>query len=550
MLEILDTTLRDGAQAEGITFSVEDKKQITAALDELGVSWIEAGNPGANPMDLRFFQEMASRPPLRHASLVAFGSTCKASLTPENDPALQTLCDCPASVKTIFGKSALYHVTHVLRCNPEENLELIRSSVHFLKSRGNTVWFDSEHFFDGFRENREYALSTLRAAVSGGASRIILCDTRGASLPEEISETVRAVRQEIEIPLGIHTHNDSGLAAACSIAAVRAGCDHVQGTIGGIGERCGNADLCTLIPLFSLKLSMPCLPDGCLRKITHLSRVISEIMNIVPRESAPFVGNSAFAHKAGMHIDGILKDPATYEQIDPEEVGNQRRFLVSDQVGRAGVYARLGRLFPDLNRDSPEIGRVIFRLKEMEAQGYTYENADGSFELLAMDTLGRRQRFFEVADYHVLCQRYVETADKALPTAQAYLKISVGGREGINAAEGDGPVNALDKALRKTLSEFFPSVSRMSLQDFKVRVLNAEGTASLVRVSIESSDGAHIWNTVGVSENIIEACLRSLIDSVDYMLSHFVPAEEISSAIGRISGRNNASSPLYTASED
>ena len=545
MLEILDTTLRDGAQAEGISFSLEDKKQIIRALDDLGVSWIEAGNPGANPQDLRLFQEAEHLIPLRHASLVAFGSTHKPSLSPEQDEALSTLSACPATVKAIFGKSALYHVEHVLRCDADTNLRIIEDSIRFLKNQGNTVWFDSEHFFDGYRENAAYALSTLQAAVRGGASRLILCDTRGASLPQEIEVAVRHVKQQIQIPLGIHCHNDSGLAAACTLSAVYAGCDHVQGTIGGIGERCGNADLCTLIPLFSLKLGIPCLPDGNLRKITHLSRVISEIMNIVPQESAPFVGNSAFAHKAGMHIDGILKDPATYEQVDPDAVGNQRRFLVSDQVGRAGIYARLGKLFPDLNRDSSEISQVICRLKEMESKGYTYENADGSFELLALDTLGRRKRFFEVADYHVLCQRYVESANKTLPTAQAYLKISVGGKEGINAAEGDGPVNALDLALRKTLSEFFPSVSKMNLQDFKVRVLNAAGTASLVRVSIETTDGSHIWNTVGVSENIIEACLKSLIDSVDYMLTHFVPEEEILSALPKITGTSCESRSLY-----
>ena len=549
MLEVLDTTLRDGAQAEGITFSVEDKKQIVSALDDLGVAWIEAGNPGANPQDLRFFEEMERARPLRHASLVAFGSTHKSSLLPEEDAALRTLSGCPAAVKAVFGKSALFHVEHVLRCEPEENLRIIESTVRYLKDHGNTVWFDAEHFFDGYRENREYALSTLQAAVRGGASRVILCDTRGASLPEEISAVVRGVSDAVSVSLGIHCHNDSGLAIACTLAAVQAGCDHVQGTIGGIGERCGNADLCTLLPLFTLKMKRPCLPEGNLRKLTHLSRVISEIMNIVPRESAPFVGNSAFAHKAGMHIDGIMKDPATYEHIDPEAVGNQRRFLLSDQSGRAGVYARLGRLFPDLNRDSPEISRILLRLKEMESRGYTYENADGSFELLALDILGRRRRYFEVADYHVLCQRYVESADKTLPTAQAYLKINVGGKEGINAAEGDGPVNALDLALRKTLSEFFPSVSRMSLQDFKVRVLNAEGTASRVRVSIESSDGAHIWNTVGVSENIIEACLKSLIDSVDYMLTHYVPAEEISSVLPLNPGRQSPSATLYL-SED
>ncbi len=528
MVQLLDTTLRDGAQAEGITFSMTDKLQIIRALDDLGVQWIEAGNPGANPRDLALFEQLAGQPPLRYASLVAFGSTCHPGLAPEEDAALRTLAACPARVKAIFGKSSLNHVTRVLRCDPAENLRMITDSIRYLTAGGNAVWYDAEHFFDAWREAPDYAMETLRAAVNGGASLLVLCDTRGASFPEEIAEAVTAVRSTLSVPLSVHCHNDSGLAVACSIAAVRAGCEQVQGTIGGIGERCGNADLCTIIPLLSLKMNQPCLPEGHLTRLTHISRVVSEILNLVPDGSAPFVGHSAFAHKAGMHIDGILKDTASYEQIDPEAVGNQRRFILSDQAGRAGVYARLGRLLPDLNRDSPEITKVIQRLKEMEALGYTYENADGSFELLALDTLGRRPAFFQVADYHVLCQQPLLPTEAGRPSAQAYLKISVNGKEGINAAEGDGPVNALDLALRKTLSGFFPSVSNMRLRDFKVRVLNSEGTASLVRVSIESGDGVHLWNTVGVSSNIIEASLKALTDSVDYMLTNYVSREEIS----------------------
>ena len=526
MIELSDTTLRDGAQAEGISFSVSDKIQIISALDELGIRWIEAGSPGINPADFELFRLLQSKPALRRSSLLAFGPTCRPGTSPADDENLKKLAGCGADGVVLFGKCSLPLVSHVLHCTPDENLRMIRDSVSYLKQHHQIVWFDAEHFFDGFADHQDYALSALAAAAEGGADRIILCDTRGSMLPDEIRRIVAAARSSCAIPLGIHCHNDCGLAVSNSIEAVQAGCTLVQGTIGGIGERCGNANLCTIIPVLSLKMGLKCIPTDKLPRLTHLSRKIFEIMNIVPDETSPFIGNSAFAHKAGVHIDGIMKDPESYEQINPESVGNQRRFLLSDQVGKAGVYARLGRFLPDLNRDSSEISRILQKLKEMETAGYTYENADSSFELLALDTLGRRPRYFEVVDYHVLCQSNpLESGN--LPSAQAYLKINVNGKEEINAAEGDGPVNALDLALRKTLSLFFPSVSHMSLKDFKVRVLNAKGTASLVRVSIESSDGEHIWNTVGVSENIIEACLKALIDSVDYMLTKYVPPHEI-----------------------
>lgn len=526
MILISDTTLRDGAQAEGISFSLDDKMQMVRELDDLGIPWIEAGNPASNPLDRSFFEALAAAPALRQARLCAFGSTCHPGTAAAQDPSLRMLAATRADAKTIFGKSSLRHVETVLRCAPEENLRMIRDSVSFLRAAGTPVWFDAEHFFDGLRENPSYAFQTLEAAQEAGAERIILCDTNGGSLPKEISDGVRQVRSRLSVPLGIHCHNDCGLAAANSLAALQAGCDLVQGTLCGIGERCGNADLCTLLPLISLKMNQPCLPEGHLARLTHVSRVAAEIMNIVPNENAPFVGYSAFAHKGGMHIDAILKDHSSYEQIDPEAVGNQRRFLLSDQSGRAGIYARLGRLLPDLNRDSPEILKVVQKLKEMEALGYTYENADGSFELLALDTLDRRPSFFRVLDYHVLSQQQSQEG----MDAQAYLKIEVNGKQGINAAEGDGPVNALDLALRKTLSLFYPSVRKMRLQDFKVRVLNSQGTASRVRVSIESTDGIHLWKTVGVHQNIIQASLRALVDSVDYMLTRFVPSQEIQAA--------------------
>lgn len=521
-MELLDTTLRDGAQCEGITFSVEDKINVVRQLDDLGIRWIECGNPGSNPKDRLFFEELASLPPLRHSGLVAFGATVRPGTSPENDESLHILSECPAQVKTVFGKSSFFHITEVLHCTPDENLRMIRDTVGYLRENGNTVWYDAEHFFDGYSEDSEYALSTLKAAVDAGAARVTLCDTNGGSLPDTVAEVVTAVRKIISVPIGIHTHNDCGLSVAAAVAAVNAGCSHVEGTVGGIGERCGNADLCTLIPLLTFKMNTPCLPDNCVQKLTHIYRTVMEIINLTPFDRAPFVGHSAFAHKGGMHMDAMLKNNASYELFDPELVGNQRRFLISDQVGRAGVYARLGHLLPDLNRDSPEIHQVIDRLKQKELEGYTYENADGSFALLALDTLNRRNTYFDVVDYHVLCNQTDQTRSaRNISSAQAYLKVRVNGREGINAAEGDGPVNALDLALRKTLSQFYPALTRMHLNDFKVRVLNSLGTASLVRVNIESTDGSHIWNTVGVSSDIIQACLSALIDSVDYMLTYY-----------------------------
>ena len=519
-MELLDTTLRDGAQAEGITFSLEDKKRIALALDELGVPWIEGGNPGANPKDAAFFELLKGKRLLRRAKLVAFGSTIRPGENPEENANLQALAFCGVDTVSVFGKTSLLHVAEVLRCTPEENLRIIRESVMWLTERGLRVWFDAEHFFDGYQADPDYALEALRAALDGGADRLVLCDTNGGSLPAQVEEAVKDVLRRFPgAKVGIHCHNDCGLAAACSISAVLSGATMVQGTMGGIGERCGNADLCTLIPLLEMKLHIPCLPEGRLPMLTHIARQIAEVMNISPSDRAPFVGNDAFAHKGGMHIDGVIKNPLTFEQIPPESVGNQRRFLLSDQSGRAGVYARLSHVLPDLNRDSPDMARVIARLKEKEARGYTYENADGSFALMALDTLGRRPSFFEVDDFHVLCHRPQNQPDIA-NSAQAYVKVTVNGQSAINAAEGDGPVNALDLALRKTLTGFYPELGHMRLKDFKVRVLDSGGTASTVRVSIESTDGAHIWSTVGVSSNIIQACFKALVDSIDYMLTY------------------------------
>ena len=525
MLTLLDTTLRDGAQAEGVTFSLEDKHKVTHALDDIGIALIEGGNPAANPKDAQFFSERLGKPALRHAQMVAFGATAKPGVSASDDPALRKIAECGAAVASIFGKASIAHVRYVLRCEPEENLRMIRESVRYLVSCGMKVIFDAEHFFDGYTEDAEYAMQTLQAAADGGAYCLTLCDTNGGSLPDDVYEMTASVCSRFpELMVGIHCHNDSGLAVACSLAAVRAGATMVQGTFNGVGERCGNTDLCTLIPILEMKMHMPCLPPEHLMMLTHTSRLIAEIMNVSPSDRAPFVGRSAFAHKGGMHIDGVIKHSATFEQVPPESVGNQRRFLLSDQSGRAGVYARLSHIIPDVNRDSAEMQRVIDRLKRKEARGYTYENAEGSFALMALDTLGRRPKFFDVLDFHVLCHQpqHVPESDKS---AQAYVKVRVNGEEGINAAEGDGPVNALDLALRKTLSQFFPCLNSMRLKDFKVRVLNSGGTASTVRVLIESTDGIHQWSTVGVSTNIIQACFKALCDSLDYMLTYYPQRE-------------------------
>lgn len=514
-VEILDTTLRDGAQGEGVDHSLDDKRKIAMALDKLGIPLIEGGNPAANPKDETFFNEARKAPFLKHAALVPFGSTCRAGAKAENDPGLNKLLNTAQPVISLFGKADIRQVQQVLRTTPEENLRMIEQSVAFLCSRGRRVLFDAEHFFDGAEYDKAYTLEALRAAARGGADVLVLCDTKGGTLPQDMRaltcETLAALPDK---KLGIHCHDDMGLAVAGSLACIDAGAVMAQATVAGIGERCGNTNLSTLLPTLQLKLGYEVIPPESMPLLTETARKILEIMNLTPNRRAPYVGYSAFAHKGGMHIDGVMKSAESFEHIPPDSVGNRRRFLLSEQVGKAGVYARLKRLLPELTPEDPRVRRVTERLKRRELKGYAYESADGSFDLMALDTLGIRRQLFEVKDFHVLSGNSTENNN-----AQAYIKIAVDGREEINAAEGDGPVNALDKALRKALLVFYPQLAAMHLRDFKVRVIDSGGTASVVRVLIESTDGAHVWTTTGVSSNIIQACFLALIDSVEYYLT-------------------------------
>lgn len=514
-IELLDTTLRDGAQGEGVDHSLSDKRKIAQALDRLGIPLIEGGNPSANPKDKAFFEEALKNPFLKQAQLVPFGSTCRAGAAPECDEGLKGLLATGQGVISLFGKADIRQVTEVLRTAPEENLRMIEESVRFLVSHGRRVLFDAEHFFDGAAYDRDYAMQALRAAKRGGADMLVLCDTKGGALPDDLRACTAEVLTAMDgARVGIHCHDDMGLAAAGTIACIQAGASMAQATVAGVGERCGNTNLSTILPTLQLKLGFKIVPGDSLRTLTQTEREILEIMNLTPNPRAPYVGYSAFAHKGGMHIDGVVKDAGSFEHLSPEQVGNQRRFLLSEQVGRTGVYARMKRLLPELHRDDPRVKQVTERLKRRELRGYAYESADGSFDLLALETLGMRKQHFEVSDFHVLSAN-----PRDEHSAQAYIKLCVDGREEINAAEGDGPVNALDLALRKALLVFYPEVEHMHLRDFKVRVVNSGGTASVVRVLIESTNGSHVWTTTGVSSNIIQACFIALQDSVEYFLT-------------------------------
>lgn len=516
-IHILDSSLRDGAQGEGISFSVQDKIHVVKALDELGVTYIEAGNPGSNPKDLEFFQEI-KKVSLENAEVVAFGSTRRKGITCAEDVQIQSLLSAQTDTVVIFGKTWDFQVTEILKASMEENIAMIKDTVSYLREQGKTVIFDAEHFFDGWNANKEYALQCLKAAVDGGARVLSLCDTKGGSLPLDIYETTKMVFQHFgsQVEIGIHAHNDSGLAVAISLMAVSGGATHVQGTLLGFGERTGNANLSAIIPSLELKMGYSCLLEGKLQDLTPISKTVAEIANINVTPGMPYIGSSAFAHKAGMHIDAVTKNPEAYEHITPESVGNERIFLMSEVAGRSTIIERIRRFNPGVTKSDAVVGEIIEKIKSLEHSGYQFEGAEGSFELLVRKSLGKYKPFFKLHYYKSIGEK--PPLGEAL-CSFAQLKIEVDGQIEITAGEGDGPVHALDTALRKALERFYPAVAQIRLIDYKVRVLDSKSTtASKVRVLIESSDGLQSWSTVGVSSDILEASWLALVDSFEYKL--------------------------------
>ncbi|EIW00404.1 2-isopropylmalate synthase [Thermoanaerobacter thermohydrosulfuricus] len=514
-IRIYDTTLRDGVQGQGISFTVEDKLKIVKVLDEFGVTYIEAGNPGSNPKDIEFFERVKNIK-LKNAKLIAFGSTRRANTTTEEDANVISLLNADTEVVTIFGKSWDFQVTEILKTTLEENLKMIYDTVKFFKDKGKSVIFDAEHFFDGYKQNPEYALKTLEVALEAGADSVCLCDTKGGAFPMEVYEITKTVVDKFNTEVGIHCHNDNGMAVADSIMAVQAGAIQVQGTINGYGERCGNANLCTLIPNLQLLMGYKCVPDENLKQLTHLARFVSEIANVTYDERAPYVGKNAFSHKAGMHADAVNKNTYSYELIDPSLVGNSRTFLISEVAGRGTVLNAINEIDPTITKDSPETKLILDKLKEMEYLGYQYENAGGSLELLIRKVLGKYKPAFNLKEFKVI----VNEPSVNSVNSSALIKVEVDSIEEIAAAEGDGPVHALDNAVRRVLERFYPQIKEMRLTDYKVRVLDSNSaTAAKVRVIIESTDGKDSWSTIGVSTDIIEASWRALVDSIEYKLN-------------------------------
>lgn len=509
---IYDTTLRDGAQGKGVFFSVEDKLRILRELDGIGIDYIEGGWPGANPRDLEFFRQ-AKNVALSHARLTAFGSTRRAENRPAEDQILANLLAAETPAVAIFGKSWLLHVREVLRIEPEENLALIEDSVSYLKSHGREVIYDAEHFFDGFADDPEYALATLASAARGGADWIVLCDTNGGTLPDDAMKTVAKACEAIAVPIGVHIHNDCGMAAAISVMAVKQGVRQIQGTINGYGERCGNANLCTIVPTLVLKVGAECAVAPHLQRLTEISRLVSELTNLHHDERQPYVGAAAFAHKAGMHVDAMRKNPRTLEHISPDAVGNTRRILLSDQASRSSILEKIGQRYPDLTKDTPEVAALIEQLKVLEHLGYQFEAAEASFDLLIRKAFRDYAKAFDLRGFRIIVEKH---GDRPV-FSEATIKVAVDGVEELTAAEGDGPVNALDEAIRKALLRFYPEIGEFKLIDYKVRVLEENrGTAAKVRVLIETTDGHETWGTVGVSENLIQASWQALVDSLEY----------------------------------
>lgn len=511
---LYDTTLRDGTQGEGISFSVDDKLKIAKKLDSLGIHYIEGGWPGSNPKDMEFFRKVQDLE-LSNATITAFGSTRRAGVDVSHDDNLQKILDSGVKAVAIFGKTWDFHVREALNTTLEENLDMIHDSVRYLKQAGLEVIFDAEHFFDGFKHNPDYALAAIRKAQDAGADCVTLCDTNGGTLPHEIYDIVHQVTSALSVTVGIHCHNDCELGVANTLAAVRAGARHVQGTINGYGERCGNANLISIIPNLQMKLNYRCVAATELENLISVSKYVHEIANQVPPNNQPFVGKSAFAHKGGMHVSAILKHPETYEHIEPESVGNKRRVLVSELSGQSNLLFKAKEWDIDLDKRNPNTRQLLDKIKEKEHEGYQYEAAEASFELMVREVTGGAKEFFQFEQFKIFMER--DETDTLY--TEAVIKLRVNGEVVHTVAEGNGPVNALDNALRKALEAYFPLIKNMYLSDYKVRVLDeTDATASIVRVLIESSDGKEKWSTIGVSANIIEASWYALIDSVRYYL--------------------------------
>ncbi len=517
---VYDTTLRDGAQQEGLAFSVEDKLAVAAHLDELGVGFIEGGWPGANPKDTEFFRRARTELDLRTAQLAAFGATRRPGAKAADDPLVAALRDSGAGVVTLVAKSHARHVELALRTTLAENLEMVRDSVTHLRSEGRRVFLDAEHFFDGYASDPAYALEVLRVAVEAGADVAVLCDTNGGRLPDEVADVVHAVREATSARLGIHCHNDAGCAVANSLAAVDAGATHVQGTLNGYGERTGNADILTVVANLELKRSRTVLPAGRLREATRVTHAVSELANVSPYSRQPYVGTSAFAHKAGLHASAVRVDPMLYQHEDPEAVGNDMRMLVSDLAGRASIELKGRELGYDLSGDGELLSRVTAKVKEMESRGYTFEAADASFELLLRaEAEASAPDFFTVESWRVIVDARGDAHTDGSAASEATVKLRAGGERVVAVGEGNGPVNALDHALRSALGKAYPELAKLELIDYRVRIVDAaHGTDAVTRVLVETSDGETSWETVGVHANIIEASWEALVDAVTYGL--------------------------------
>jgi 2-isopropylmalate synthase len=510
-IQLYDTTLRDGSQGEGVNFSLQDKLLITAKLDELGFDYIEGGYPLSNPKDEEYFQRVADMD-LTHAKVAAFGMTRRKDIGAADDVGMQALIRSRASVVTIVGKTWDLHVTDVLRVSLAENIAMIRDSIAYIKSEGREAVYDAEHCFDGWKANPDYAMQTLQAAAEAGADLIVMCDTNGGTLPEQIAEFVRMLRSEVSVPIGIHCHNDGELAIANSLAAVSAGAVQVQGTINGIGERCGNADLISAAANLSLKLGCEVLRPGGIQRLTELSRYVYELANMNFRSGQPFVGTSAFAHKGGMHVHAVNRLARTYEHIEPESVGNARRVLISELSGRSNIVAKTTKF--RISEDNALMTKILNAVQDLENDGYQFEAAEASFDLLVLKQTGSYRPTFALEHYRVNVQNQARES-----ITEAIVKLTVGDRTEHVVGEGDGPVNALDCALRKALTPAYPGLAEMMLVDYKVRVINStQGTAARVRVVIESRDRQSVWSTVGVSENIIEASWIALVDALEYKI--------------------------------